>query len=149
MKSKLETVKQKKLIIGVIALATCLAILAGKLFFLMNPPHTPKNDFEQLFSDFAIGVPSYKSLENFFRPEDGALTGDNFHTQFTQTEVQFRDLVRKFGISENAILSSNGVSLIPVKSNADPKYPWYLSIQATIIKNQLFRIQIQGVQFYN
>ena len=149
IKYKVKAVKRKWLKIGLIASAICFTIIVIGIFLLIGWPHTPKGDFEGLFSSLTIGIPEYENLGKFSQPEDGALTSDICLAEFDQSETQFRHFATKLGVSEKELLASNGITHFRVNSIINTNCPWFLNVRATNAEPKLFRIHLEGVQFYN
>jgi hypothetical protein len=136
-----------KICLGILILAVGLACL---IHFATRPAPTTQSNFKELFSDLSIGVPEYKSINQFTHPAD-AIKGDYFTSDFSQTEIQFQHLASKLGVPEKQVLAPSGVSLITVNSKIDPKYPWGLSIKAEITNapEKIFLVHLEGTEPYN
>jgi hypothetical protein len=97
----------------------------------------------------SIGIPEYQTLYAVDHPAL-VLKGDYCTVEFSQSEAQFLQFVSKLNVSQETVLSSNGVWIKAV-SRINPQYPWMLQIRAWIFRaaTKSYRIQIEGRQPYD
>ncbi|HXI70653.1 MAG TPA: hypothetical protein VNN22_09905 [Verrucomicrobiae bacterium] len=109
----------------------------------------PESRFKALFADLSIEAPEYHTFLDFSQPLD-AVKGDYFDLDVSQSDIQFREFVKRVGVSEESVLSSNG-TWVSADSKIDPKYPWKLNIHAdaTNSSDKIFRLHIEGRQPYD
>jgi hypothetical protein len=130
-----------------IFVAAVLFLLAG--IWIFTRPSTPESQFRDFFADLPMGVPAYQKILSFNRPAD-AIRNDFCTTEFVQSSAEFNQFVMRLGVSQESILSSNGVS-VKANSALSSGYPWILQVKSKRYDSagNAFLVRIEGQQPYN